>query len=204
MFKRAMALTALGICLVAQGNAQETSPSLDLDQLIQEAEGAGAQFDRLKAALTHENPSVRVAVFDKVVRSNDTTLRQLAVDYAIFSDDITLRGLALKYSLLQAKSFNIDIEKPEKIDGEQLKNFDYYHGWTWSAFVSNADFITGQIQGKLKTLKYEYEFAGQVQGIRISLAGGDCAFQGALGDDETLVGKAACGGQGMPALLRFR
>lgn len=159
------------VCWMALVLALTSSPlmALDLASLEAAQERAGI-IDRVSSLLADDSAAVRLAVFEEVMKGEDSLLRSMAMETALGSDDERLKTAGLR-QLIQSRDFLV-VEVVEPTQGSQAQAYTYslYRELTLADLKINS--ANDEIIGSFRTASVRNNnFVGQLTrgGLRIEL-----------------------------------
>lgn len=192
--------------------ASSPLPALDLGGLEAAQERAGI-IDRVKALLADDSPSVRLAIFEEVMKSDDPLLRSLAFETAFGSQDEMLQTAGLRQLLHDRSLLAVEVMSPADPDQAHA----YTHR-VWRELLLEdlrIDPETDEISGRFRTATVSgRNFVGQLTrgGWRLKLTTNngyacvlalnelsgvdltgvlDCAINGMMARDSNAAGNSA-------------
>ncbi|XKE46954.1 hypothetical protein LG302_07410 [Halomonas organivorans] len=162
-------LVALGLAL-----AVCATPAIAMDQSsFEAAQERAAMLDRVRNLLADDSTSVRLAVFEEVMKDDDPVLRSMAMEAAFSGDDDRLKTAGLR-QLIEAREF-LAVELIEPRDPSQAQAYTYD---VWRELVLKElklDPSSDEIQGRFDTARSSNRpFIGQLTrgGWRLQLDSG--------------------------------
>jgi hypothetical protein len=201
-----LAVLALILALVA-------AQAVAIDQSrFEAAQERAAMLDQVRNLLADDSPSVRLAVFEEVMKDKDPVLRSMAMEAAFNGDDERLQTAGLR-QLIKEREF-LAVELIEPMDPTQAQAYTYN---IWRELVLKElkiDPANDEVQGRFDTASIANRtFTGQLNrgGWRLRLANGpyscnlslaelngvdlngslDCAITGRTASDELAGGNRA-------------
>ncbi|MHB0777662.1 hypothetical protein [Halomonas sp. WWR20] len=101
--------------------------AIDLANIEAAKERAGI-IDRVRELLNDESPSIRLAVFDEVMKGDDPVLRSMAQEAALNADDERLQTAALRQLFRDRESILVEIIQPSQATQPQAYLYSVWHG----------------------------------------------------------------------------
>lgn len=146
---------------IALAIASSPLMALDLGSLEAAQERAGI-IDRVKTLLADDSPSVRLAVFEEVMKSDDPVLRSLAFESAFSSDDETLQTAGLRQLLRDRSFLAVEVMSPTEPDQTQAYTYRLWRELMLEEL--RIDPATDEITGKFHSAANNntYRFVGQL------------------------------------------
>lgn len=138
------------------------------------AQERAALLDQVRNLLADESASVRLAVFEEVMKDDDPVLRSMALEAAFQGDDQRLHTAGLR-QLIEERDF-LAVELIEPMDPSQAQAHTYAVWRELMLYELGLDDPTDQIQGKFNTAQIiNTGFVGQLTrgGWRLKLQRGD-------------------------------
>ncbi|TDA95490.1 hypothetical protein [Halomonas marinisediminis] len=166
---QALAL-ALPLVLALTGGV---SPALAFDQnRFEAAQERAALLDQVRNLLADESASVRLAVFEEVMKDDDPVLRSMALEAAFSGDDERLHTAGLR-QLLKERDF-LAVELIEPMDPSQPQAYTYNIWRELMLTDLSIDTDTDQVSGKFNSANSGGRFTGQLTrgGWRLQLKSG--------------------------------
>lgn len=143
--------------------------ALDLASLEAAQERAGI-IDRVRNLLADDSASVRMAVFEEVMKGEDSLLRNMAMETALSSDDERLQTAGLR-QLIDSRDFLVvEIVEPTQASQAQAYTYNLYRELVLTELKINT--ATDEITGSFRTASVRNNnFVGQLTrgGLRIEL-----------------------------------
>lgn len=162
-------LAALGLAL-----ALSATPAMAMDQSrVEAAQERAAMLDQVRNLLADESASVRLAVFEEVMKDEDPVLRSMAMEAAFSGDDDRLKTAGLR-QLIEEREF-LAVELIEPIDPSQAQTYTY---GVWRELVLKelkVDTASDEVSGRFDTAEFHNKtFIGQLNrgGWRLQLDSG--------------------------------
>lgn len=169
----------------------------DTSKLIDEARARAKKIDEVKAALADPDQTVRLAIFEGMVTSDDPLMRDIALQGGLASSDALMRAQAFKHALLAQErlvfTLTIDDSQPkERIESDN------------KAFIERGSIARIEFDGKAGDIKNGVvkgaynNGSGKVEGMLFTFSYGNCSGYSCSGelrlqDDNTLSGRLRWG-----------
>lgn len=138
-------LAALSLTL-----ALGVTPAVAMDQSnFEAAQERAAMLDQVRNLLADDSASVRLAIFEEVMKDDDPVLRSMAMEAAFSGDDERLQTAGLR-QLIEEREFLV-VELIEPTDPTQAQKFTYS---IWRELVLRGlklDQSSDEIQGRFDT-----------------------------------------------------
>lgn len=143
--------------------------ALDLASLEAAQERAGI-IDRVRNLLADDSAAVRLAVFEEVMKGEDSLLRSMAMEAALVSDDERLQTAGLR-QLIDSRDFLVvEIVEPTQASQAQAYSYSLWRELTLTELKINT--ANDQITGKFRAAAIPNSgFVGQLDrgGLRLEL-----------------------------------
>ncbi|MGJ7461897.1 hypothetical protein ACR80S_12420 [Halomonas sp. MA07-2] len=152
--------------------------ALDMSQLEAAQERAG-MLDRVRTLLADDSASVRLAVFEEVMKSDDPVLRSMALESALASGDDRLETAGLRQLFQDRELLSVEIIEPREPTQAQAYTFNIWR----ELMLSNLriDRATDELSGRFNSGGASGSFAGHLTrgGWRIALSrtGYSCSLE---------------------------
>jgi hypothetical protein len=118
------AITLIAITSMQFGFAQQTAPKTQTPAEVLRATQQGSDdIEQLRAGLQSPNPSVRVATFNAMIQSDNSSLVTIAINDAHGSADSTLRDLSARAAFRQVIILNL---QPNEELGAKEKEYSRF------------------------------------------------------------------------------
>lgn len=199
--------------------------ALDLASLEAAQERAGI-IDRVRNLLADDSASVRLAVFEEVMKGDDPLLRSMAMETALLSDDERLQTAGLRQLFhsrdflvvevvvptqpSQAQAYTYNIWRELTLDELRINSAnDQITGKFRAAGINNSDFVgqldRGGLRLELKAFRTSYGFRytcalalNELSGVELS-----GVLECAIGTPHTEEGNAGANSASLPARIRL-
>ncbi|HLV18810.1 MAG TPA: hypothetical protein VKY70_15245 [Pseudomonas sp.] len=144
--------------------------ALDISRLEAAQERAGV-LDQVRTLLADDSASVRLAVFEEVMKSDDPVLRSMAMESALNSDDERLQTAALRQLFQDREYLSVEIIEPREPSQPQAYTYRIWRELMLSEL--RIDRATDELSGRFRGANVNGRFVGQLtrSGWRIGLAG---------------------------------
>jgi hypothetical protein len=173
---------AIFLAVVSTSQAQVTTAEI-LEQARAEARG----YEDLKKALNDPDPNMRIATFNAMVSSGDTTMRDLALELGMASADSLMKAQAFRAAILSLDRivFNLAIDESSAEKVQQYTTNQLNHsGRQWILALGERDLKTGTFSNTAQQL----DTRGQVTGLNMTFTSGYVSGELRLTGDDTIVG----------------
>ena len=143
--------------------------ALDLASLEAAQERAGI-IDRVRNLLTDDSASVRMAVFEEVMKGEDSLLRSMAMEAALVNDDERLQTAGLRQLINSRDFLVVEIVEPTQASQAQAYTYSLWRELTLTELKINT--ANDQITGKFRAAAIpDSGFVGQLDrgGLRFEL-----------------------------------
>ncbi|EHJ94651.1 hypothetical protein [Vreelandella boliviensis] len=143
--------------------------ALDLASLEAAQERAGI-IDRVRNLLADDSASVRMAVFEEVMKGSDPLLRNMAMETAMLSDDERLQTAGLRQLINSRDFIVVEIVEPTQASQAQAYTYSLWRELTLTEL--KIDTTNDQITGKFRAAAVRNnDFVGQLDrgGLRLEL-----------------------------------
>ncbi|QFU01488.1 hypothetical protein FIU83_07525 [Halomonas sp. THAF5a] len=151
--------------------------AMDMDQLEAAKERAG-MLDQVRTLLADESASVRLAVFEEVMKSDDSVLRSMALESAFSSDDERLETAGLRQLFEDRELLSVELIEPGEPTQAQAFTYQVWRELTLSEL--RIDQATDELSGSFSGANAYGKFVGQlVRGgwiIDMSWSGYNCSL----------------------------
>jgi len=173
---------ALLLTFVAMNGVSAQSAS----EIIEKARAEAKEFNEFKLALEDPDQSVRLAVFEQMLKQPAAPLRMMAIQAGLTSSDDIMRSRALVAQILDMDHLVIHLKVNEKANSksqEATKKLLLRDGDVWRLSIrqKNPDDNTFSIGVG--------EYSGKVNGLQVSLLRGPSGMHFQLDDNNRLVGR---------------
>lgn len=161
----------LRVCCMSVVLALASFPLMALDSASLEfAQERAGIIDRVRNLLADDSVSVRLAVFEEVMKGDDALLRSMAMEIALSSDDERLQTAGLR-QLIQSRDFLImEVVEPTQASQAQVFTYNVWRELTLDELKINS--ANDQINGRFRTaVATNNDFVGQLDrgGLRLEL-----------------------------------
>ncbi|MEL7982785.1 hypothetical protein AAG584_22335 [Vreelandella titanicae] len=143
--------------------------ALDLASLEAAQERAGI-IDRVRNLLADDSAAVRLAVFEEVMKGEDSLLRSMAMEAALVSDDERLQTAGLRQLINSRDFLVVEVVEPTQASQAQAYTYSLWRELTLTELKINTanDQITGEFRAAAIA---DSGFVGQLDrgGLRFEL-----------------------------------
>lgn len=142
--------------------------AFDMSQLEAAQERAG-MLDRVRTLLADDSASVRLSVFEEVMKSDDPVLRSMALESALASGDDRLETAGLRQLFQDRELLSVEIIQPREPTQAQAYTFNIWRELMLSEL--RIDRATDELSGRFRAANASGTFAGHLTrgGWRIGL-----------------------------------
>lgn len=171
------------LALVTALSCSSAAYALDLQAIQQKA----AKINEAKGLLNNPDPTVRLAVIEAMIESDDLAMRELGYQAGFANDDDAVRAITLRKRFKELKNLRLELELPEKATEPQQKMFanPNYSG----AYIVNVykyDETTGQFFTNSGNTSPSY--TATLNGIYLTGSNGSTNFKLKLNDESVFEG----------------
>lgn len=174
--------------------------ALDISRLEAAQERAGV-LDQVRLLLADDSASVRLAVFEEVMKSDDPVLRSMAMESALNSDDDRLATAALRQLFQDREYLSVELLEPRDPSQPQAYTFRVWRELMLSEL--RIDRATDELSGRFRSADANGRFVGHLtrSGWRIGMSrhGFDCTLELAQLGGVDLSGALECAISGVHA-----
>lgn len=157
------ALTALSILVPDAASAQSAA------EILEQARGRGRDFEELKAVLNGPDANMRLATFEVMSKSDDETIRAIALDVGLASADSLLQELAFKHAIMGLDRLHLEISPDPAQDRSTLELAKAYVASKGGVLIIGLGWKDPE-SGTFRMKKNDPRFAGEVAGSIVTFS----------------------------------
>lgn len=165
------------------------STTVVAESLAEQIKKRAAATAEIKALLSDPDQNTRIAALDVMLKSGDTSMRELAYTIGFNSAEDTFRAIALRNKFNELKSLTVYFDLPESPTDKQKKT---YEGWSGSLImgINSYDEATGTIKS---SDQFNYKTGnGSISGLSVNFKTNYCGGTLILNEESVLEGEITC------------